>query len=97
MAENRVCFDCSQRKPIWASSTFGVFICLDCAGGQRRLGTHISFVRSCDMDERAPAFFWSFRERGAAAGRRPLARARGRPAATMLWRRAGGRRSSSRR
>ena len=35
-ADNRTCFDCPQRKPIWASSTFGVFICLDCAGGQRR-------------------------------------------------------------
>lgn len=47
---NRVCFDCPQRKPIWASATFGVFICLDCAGDQRRLGTHVTFVRSCDMD-----------------------------------------------
>ena len=42
-ADNRTCFDCPQRKPIWASSTFGVFICLDCAGGQRRLGTHLTF------------------------------------------------------
>ena len=49
-ADNRTCFDCPQRKPIWASSTFGVFICLDCAGGQRRLGTHLTFVRSVDMD-----------------------------------------------
>mmetsp|Transcript_9446 Transcript_9446/g.30166 ORF Transcript_9446/g.30166 Transcript_9446/m.30166 type:complete len:419 (+) Transcript_9446:120-1376(+) len=49
--ENRVCFDCPQKKPMWASSTFGVFICLDCAGGQRRLGTHLTFVRSVDMDE----------------------------------------------
>ena len=47
---NRVCFDCPQRKPIWASATFGVFICMDCAGDQRRLGTHVTFVRSCDMD-----------------------------------------------
>lgn len=52
--ENRVCFDCPQKKPMWASSTFGVFICLDCAGGQRRLGTHLTFVRSVDMDEWTP-------------------------------------------
>lgn len=41
----QVCFDCPQKKPMWASSTFGVFICLDCAGGQRRLGTHLTFAR----------------------------------------------------
>ncbi|KAJ8602940.1 hypothetical protein CTAYLR_001520 [Chrysophaeum taylorii] len=54
LPDNRVCFDCPQKKPMWASSTFGVFICLDCAGGQRRLGTHLTFVRSVDMDEWTP-------------------------------------------
>lgn len=48
--ENKVCFDCGAPQPRWASSTFGVLLCMRCVGIHRSLGVHISKVQSVNMD-----------------------------------------------
>lgn len=49
--ENKHCADCHRRYPTWASTTFGAFICIKCAGFHRELGTHITKVKSMDLDK----------------------------------------------
>lgn len=48
---NRLCADCGACNPGWASVGLGIFICDVCAGMHRKLGTHISQVRSVKLDE----------------------------------------------
>ncbi|KAJ3537465.1 hypothetical protein NM688_g6685 [Phlebia brevispora] len=48
--ENKRCIDCNNPNPQWASVSFAVFLCLQCAGVHRGFGVHISFVRSVSMD-----------------------------------------------
>ncbi|KAF8238972.1 ArfGap-domain-containing protein [Tricholoma matsutake] len=47
---NKTCNDCSNLNPQWASVSFAVFLCLQCAGTHRGYGVHVSFVRSISMD-----------------------------------------------
>ncbi|KAH9906783.1 ArfGap-domain-containing protein [Xylariomycetidae sp. FL2044] len=47
---NSVCADCQARNPAWASWSLGIFLCMRCAAIHRKLGTHISKVKSLSMD-----------------------------------------------
>jgi hypothetical protein len=61
--ENMSCCDCPERQPRWASLIvpppgsppgslpMGAFMCLECSGSHRRLGVHIAFVRSVNLDQ----------------------------------------------
>lgn len=48
---NNLCVDCDQINPTWASLNLGALICMDCASLHRNLGTHLSRVRSLELDE----------------------------------------------
>ncbi|KAF1987769.1 ArfGap-domain-containing protein [Aulographum hederae CBS 113979] len=47
---NDKCADCGARNPGWASWSLGIFLCMRCAALHRKMGTHISKVKSLSMD-----------------------------------------------
>lgn len=50
-AGNSHCADCKTAShPRWASWNLGIFICIRCSGIHRSMGTHISRVKSVDLD-----------------------------------------------
>ncbi|XP_074039096.1 centaurin gamma 1A isoform X2 [Leptinotarsa decemlineata] len=51
---NGFCVDCDAPNPDWASLNLGVLMCIECSGIHRNLGSHISRVRSMDLDEWPP-------------------------------------------
>ena len=52
--ENRYCADCEAKGPRWASWNIGIFVCIRCAGIHRKLGVHISKVKSINLDSWTP-------------------------------------------
>ncbi|OQR87580.1 hypothetical protein ACHHYP_08507 [Achlya hypogyna] len=50
VAGNDRCADCNKVFPQWSSVTFGILLCLGCAGVHRSLGVQTSFVKSLSMD-----------------------------------------------
>nr|XP_040060025.1 arf-GAP with GTPase, ANK repeat and PH domain-containing protein 1-like isoform X1 [Gasterosteus aculeatus aculeatus] len=48
---NNFCVDCNAPNPTWASLNLGALICIECSGIHRNLGTHLSRVRSLDLDD----------------------------------------------
>ena len=50
---NAACFECGtpcDASSLWASLTFGVYVCITCSGAHRSLGVKSSFVRSLSLD-----------------------------------------------
>ncbi|XP_051046723.1 arf-GAP with GTPase, ANK repeat and PH domain-containing protein 1 isoform X6 [Phodopus roborovskii] len=51
MRGNAHCVDCDAQNPNWASLNLGALMCIECSGIHRNLGTHLSRVRSLDLDD----------------------------------------------
>ncbi|XP_054333326.1 arf-GAP with GTPase, ANK repeat and PH domain-containing protein 1 isoform X4 [Pongo pygmaeus] len=51
MRGNSHCVDCETQNPNWASLNLGALMCIECSGIHRNLGTHLSRVRSLDLDD----------------------------------------------
>ncbi|ORX86368.1 ArfGap-domain-containing protein [Anaeromyces robustus] len=47
---NNYCCECGAKGPQWASTNLGIFLCIRCASIHRKLGTHISKVKSLTLD-----------------------------------------------
>ncbi|ORZ15735.1 hypothetical protein BCR42DRAFT_482747 [Absidia repens] len=52
---NKYCADCRRKDPRWASWNLGIFVCIRCSGIHRSMGTHISKVKSVDLDSWIPS------------------------------------------
>lgn len=50
---NACCADCGAPMPDWASLNLTVTLCIECSGTHRKLGVHVSKVRSITLDDSA--------------------------------------------
>lgn len=50
VAANSTLLSDKELDPRWASWNLGVFLCIRCSGIHRSMGTHISKVKSIDLD-----------------------------------------------
>ncbi|BGP34323.1 Protein gts1 [Rhodotorula toruloides] len=48
---NDECADCKARSPRWASWDQGVFLCVQCASMHRKIGSHVTKVKSVTLDK----------------------------------------------
>lgn len=48
--DNKLCADCKHNDTRWAAWNLGCFLCIRCSGIHRSMGTHISRVKSIDLD-----------------------------------------------
>ncbi|KAL3308982.1 SPARC- modular calcium-binding protein 2, partial [Cichlidogyrus casuarinus] len=69
MEDNKYCADCDAKSPRWASWNLGVFLCIRCAGIHRKLGVHISRVKSVNLDTWTEEQLASMKEMGNSRGR----------------------------
>jgi hypothetical protein len=63
VSSNKICADCPEKRPTWisfikpqqnlalGSKVLASFVCLECAGLHRKLGTHICVVRSISHNQ----------------------------------------------
>lgn len=61
---NKTCADCHGPAARWASINLGCFLCIGCSGVHRKLGVHISVVRSITLDTWTPGQVAQFVELG---------------------------------
>lgn len=48
---NNVCNDCGTQGTRWVSVNHGVFVCIRCSGIHRSIGTHVTKVKSTNLDK----------------------------------------------
>jgi Arf-GAP/GTPase/ANK repeat/PH domain-containing protein 1/3 len=51
---NDFCADCNSPNPQWVSLNLGAVVCINCSGIHRKLGTHLSRIKSLELDDWSP-------------------------------------------